>query len=224
MPVPYDLTGDPGVSYVLIDHLGYVGYRVGDDGSLWSKRVRTDKKFTNEVEAEIRRKKAAGIGMNALCREYQCSNSAIYSCLNPPKEWRKKKFSEGPNGYAVVGIQSSDGKNTEQWLVHRLILLAFVGPCPEGMEARHYPNKDRKDNRLCNLSWATKEVNEADKFEHGTITAGERNGMASTTEQEVREIRRLADSGMSATSIATMFGRNYEHVRTIIKRETWYHI
>ena len=31
----------------------------------------------------------------------------------------------------------------ERKYIHRLVLEAFVGPCPEGMEARHFPDSDK---------------------------------------------------------------------------------
>lgn len=53
--------------------------------------------------------------------------------------------------------------------VHRLVLFAFVGPCPEGMECRHLDG-NRTNNRLSNLKWGTPEENTQDKIEHGTLT------------------------------------------------------
>lgn len=47
--------------------------------------------------------------------------------------------------------------------VHRLVLETFVGPCPEGMEARHYPDMDPSNNRLENLSCSTHRKNLADR-------------------------------------------------------------
>lgn len=52
-------------------------------------------------------------------------------------------------------------------LVHRLVLEAFVGPCPPGMETCH-GNGNRLDNRLNNLRWDTSSNNERDKLQHGT--------------------------------------------------------
>src|SRR5690242_16611852 len=34
---------------------------------------------------------------------------------------------------------------------HRIVLMAFVGPCPEGMETSHFPDRDPANNRLENL-------------------------------------------------------------------------
>lgn len=51
--------------------------------------------------------------------------------------------------------------------VHRLVLEAFVGPCPGGCVGCH-GNGDTTDNRLVNLRWDTPGANNRDKREHGT--------------------------------------------------------
>jgi HNH endonuclease/NUMOD4 motif-containing protein len=51
--------------------------------------------------------------------------------------------------------------------VHRLVLAAFVGPCPRGLEGCH-ENGDPSDNRLSNLRWGTHTSNNRDKQRHGT--------------------------------------------------------
>jgi hypothetical protein len=52
-------------------------------------------------------------------------------------------------GYRQVELQGAG-----LWTIHRLVLTAFVGPCPPGCEASHI-NGDRADNRLANLVWET---------------------------------------------------------------------
>lgn len=54
----------------------------------------------------------------------------------------------------------------EPWLTHRLILTAFVGPCPDGQEGCH-GNGIPDDNRLENLRWGTRSDNTYDKIAHG---------------------------------------------------------
>lgn len=79
-----------------------------------------------------------------------------------------RRLNLSPNtgsGYARVRL-SLAGKNTNIG-VHRLVLFAFVGPCPPGMEACH-GNGDRLDNRLGNLRWDTKSANTRDQVTHGT--------------------------------------------------------
>jgi hypothetical protein len=51
--------------------------------------------------------------------------------------------------------------------VHRLVLEAFVGPCPEDTEGCHN-NGNPYDNRLANLRWDTRSGNMLDKIKHGT--------------------------------------------------------
>lgn len=50
--------------------------------------------------------------------------------------------------------------------VHRAVLFAFVGPCPEGMEACHADGV-RDNNVLANLRWDTRSANTLDKVAHG---------------------------------------------------------
>lgn len=50
--------------------------------------------------------------------------------------------------------------------VHRLVLEAFVGPCPIGMEALHN-NDIANDNCLSNLRWGTKSENIRDAVQNG---------------------------------------------------------
>lgn len=50
--------------------------------------------------------------------------------------------------------------------VHRLVLEAFVGQCPEGHECCH-GNGDNQDNRLSNLRWDTRSANQFDAVKHG---------------------------------------------------------
>lgn len=53
------------------------------------------------------------------------------------------------------------GHRTWTPLVHRLVLDAFVGPCPDGHECCHYDDNPQ-NNRLENLRWDTKVANARD--------------------------------------------------------------
>ena len=59
-----------------------------------------------------------------------------------------------------------DGKRRSRKLVHQLVLEAFVGPAPEGMECCHL-NDDGFDNRLSNLRWDTRTANHIDCVVNG---------------------------------------------------------
>lgn len=67
-------------------------------------------------------------------------------------------------GYRRVHFWTPSGSRS--FLVHRLVLGAFVGPCPAGMECRHL-NGDSTDNRVENLAWGTHVENVKDVIAHG---------------------------------------------------------
>jgi hypothetical protein len=66
-------------------------------------------------------------------------------------------------GYIRVALCSGGARRTVQ--VHRLVLTAFIGERPLGMESRHL-NGDRTDARLANLSYGTRDENMADRKAH----------------------------------------------------------
>jgi hypothetical protein len=70
-------------------------------------------------------------------------------------------------GYKIVTLRSKLNGN-RRFFVHRLVLLAFIGPCPGGMECCHW-NGDPADNRLSNLRWDTHKANCADTVRNGRI-------------------------------------------------------
>lgn len=71
-----------------------------------------------------------------------------------------------PKGYKVVSWEDGGGKTVLK-RVHRLVLEAFVGPCPSAQEGCH-ENGDPGDNRRGNLYWGTKPENALDQVRHGT--------------------------------------------------------
>lgn len=128
-------------------------------------------------------------------------------------EWRYLK-SYDCNGYRRVNL---DGKRIG---VHVLMLEAFVGPCPSGMECRHL-NDDKADNKLENLAWGTPKENKQDAIRNGLIRCGERHHKAKLTWKSVREIRRLRSLGFSATKLSRQYGVTLQQIMYIVKGEGW---
>ena len=83
------------------------------------------------------------------------------------RKWRGQMMTPTsiPRGYQVVTLWR--GGKQSVMLVHRLVLLTFIGPAPDGMEALH-GNGDPKDNSISNLRWGTHAENQADQVAHGT--------------------------------------------------------
>jgi hypothetical protein len=78
------------------------------------------------------------------------------------------KPSRMKSGYFQVEGSSTGGKRRVN-LVHRLVLLAFVGPPPEGRPVCRHLDGDPSNNRLSNLVWGTQLENAADRLRHGSI-------------------------------------------------------
>lgn len=107
--------------------------------------------------------------------------------------------------------------------VHRLVMAAFVGPCPDGMECRHL-NGNPADNRLENLAWGTSAENKADTVRHGTVTRGERNGSSRLTEGVVLEMREMRRAGQTFPAIAARFGVPRATVMHAVTGYSWSHL
>ena len=109
--------------------------------------------------------------------------------------------------------------------VHRLVLEAFTGPCPPGMECRHGPGGPL-DNRLANLCWGTKKENAADKIRDGHPNGPRGEQCAKKlTEAAVTEIRRLYATGdWQQKDLAARFGVGQSMISQIVTGRTWSHV
>lgn len=83
--------------------------------------------------------------------------------------------------------------------VHTLVMLAFVGPCPERMEVCHN-NGIASDNRLTNLRYDTRSENIKDIVRQSTPHKNR------FTRAEVLQIREELVQGASETSLAAKHG------------------
>src|SRR6266700_5008781 len=139
--------------------------------------------------------------------------------------WRISKSkimdtSPGWYGHLLVGLSKQGTHYTK--LVHRLVLEAFVGPCPEGMECRHFPDRDPTNNRLDNLSWDTEQVNQLDRIEHGTDVRGEKHPGHKLSTEEVSRIRELYGA-FTMPELASHFGVGKSQIFRIIRMRSRKH-
>lgn len=133
------------------------------------------------------------------------------------------KLKRKPNGYYCVSL-SRNGVDVYPH-VHRLVLQAFVGSCPDGMEAAHL-NGIRSDNRLENLQWTTRKENRAHKKLHGTEPVGELRWNSKLTDDEVRLIRKLHAQGVTPYYIAKNYISKVDRnaIRAVLDGRTWAHV
>lgn len=83
------------------------------------------------------------------------------------------------HGRTVPGhhyVNLSKGNIQRNCRVHRLVLEAFVGPCPDDMHGGLHWDDDKDNNALSNLRWGTLSENQQDLLRNG------KNSKASQTE------------------------------------------
>lgn len=151
------------------------------------------------------------------------SDGTVWSCLricHGPRrivegEWRLKRPTPHCRDGRPMVFLSLNGKR-KTFCVHTIVLLAFVGPKPAGMECCH-ADGNKSNNRLDNLRWDTPKSNRRDALVHGTqpskLVAG-----------QVVEIRRLAGEGLKPAELARRFGCTHQQIRRIVSGDCWGHI
>ena len=98
--------------------------------------------------------------------------------------------------------------------VHRLVLLAFVGPCPEGMEVCHN-DSNPANNRLDNLRYDTHLNNQIDM-----AYVGNRSRQIIKVPQ-VYEIRARLEHGDTCIAIAEDYGVDKSTISKIKQGRNW---
>lgn len=62
-------------------------------------------------------------------------------------------------GYAERGYMRVRGLDGRQWKIHRLVLIAFGPPMPSVDSTCHHKDRNRKNNHISNLEWASRSAN-----------------------------------------------------------------
>jgi hypothetical protein len=211
-------------------------YMIGSDASVWSRKPlfgawKGKDRPTERIKrvAELRK---TGLGVNAIAKLIGGSKTQVrrdidaidspHPTQKPTLPWRQINPMLWSNGYLVVTL-SSDTVRRKSIAVNCLMLSAFVGPRPEGMQCLH-ADDDKRNNSLTNLRWGTCKENHQDAIRNGRKPRGENKVNAKLTEADVRVIRRRLDAGDSEAAIARDFHVSKNPIRDIHKNITWRHV
>nr|WTB36058.1 NUMOD4 domain-containing protein [Streptomyces sp. NBC_00830] len=130
---------------------------------------------------------------------------------------------EHKNGMRYVSLRK-DGRYVKR-LIHRLVMLAFVGEPSEVEPLVLHLNKENADNRLVNLEFVSPEVMYA--FHLDGYVRGEDHPNAKLTEGIVRFCRRVyvpGDPLAGASALAEDFGVTPAAMHSAVTGKTWQHV
>lgn len=152
----------------------------------------------------------------SIWSSYRCPQRPV-DMKDVPILCRKLKTGHCIAGYrSVVFQRDKTGKRVSK-LVHRIVLEAFVGPCPDGMEGCHGPDSDKSNNRLSNLRWDTRTENNRDCEREGNHSP-KRSKLTIT---DIPVIRKKVSVGQSIVSIAKEFGVHPNTITAIKSGRNW---
>lgn len=125
----------------------------------------------------------------------------------------------------VLMYQPGQGKAGRKiFRVHRIVLMAFVGPPTVDAPFGAHLDGNPANNRLSNLVWASAKENTSHKELHGTFPRGEQNGRAILTADDVRAIRARVEAGDRNCHLADEYGVSRVLISRIKLRKAWRHI
>ncbi len=146
----------------------------------------------------------------------------LYDVTDDGRVWsRRSQIFLSPSfnsaGYPHVGLSRSN--KCRHFTIHRLVLLAFVGPCPEGMECCH-KNHSPSDNRLPNLRWDTKAANLVERDTRAGIRGRAKLGPANVLALRLEYSR----GGLTQEALAARYGVSLNPIHRALHGQSWKHV
>ena len=201
-----------GTCFRTLSFMGLPAYRIGDDGSAWTRLAWT-KKGIKKTDVPV----------------YYLST-----------KWKRLKGWSAGCGYLMVGLRDAN-HNTIKMYLHTLALLAFHGPAPssEMNMCRHFPDKNKVNNSISNIQWGTRKQNAADCSVQGIRLGankgyrkgvpcpwnqGESSSRAKLTAKKVLNIRKDRSEGMMYKDLAQKYGVSTSCIWAILCGHNWTHI
>ncbi len=120
-----------------------------------------------------------------------------------------------------LGVQLCKDRSTKKHYLHRLVALNFIkNESPERKTVNHIDG-NRFNNALDNLEWMTTKENNRHAINTGLVKMhGEDNPVCKFTDQAVKEIRELYDSGVYRQfELSAIYEMSRMQVSRIVRRK-----
>jgi|SRR5689334_4212771 len=144
---------------------------------------------------------------------YEVSDTGLVRSWCNSRHPRRKeplilKYGTLPKGHKQVSIF------TKTRLVHHLVLEAFVGPRPSGMETRHLDGNPA-NNTLQNLCYGVPKENHVDRIKHGVSNRGKGGKL------RVQDVLEIRASNAQQKVLAREFGVSQTTISEIKRHRKW---
>jgi hypothetical protein len=152
--------------------------------------------------------------------EYEISRAGEIRRVKPgmgAQTGKALKWQKLENGYAKVSL-CRDSKRKE-FLVHRLVALAFIGEAGED-DVCHFDG-DKWNNHVDNLRIDSRKGNMADQIRMGKTPRGEKSGSNKYTAEQMRTLRARLHAGESVTALSTETGIPKSTLYGLRAGQTW---
>jgi len=126
------------------------------------------------------------------------------------------KLSKNTNGYNYVSL--SKNSNHRKYLIHRLVLIAFVGE--SDLQCNH-KDGNKENNNLYNLEFCTNQENSLHSTRVLKQKIGELNGKAKLKYDDIKNIR---SDNRILREIAKDYGVTLQAIHHIKIGKTWSHV
>lgn len=153
-----------------------------------------------------------GRGRSFLKRPARGSKKGEWDIADAPQRILRGRINS--DGYRHVNLRK-DGRSFVRSIA-QLVLLAFVGPLPAGMETCHNDG-NRINNHLSNLRYDTRIGNQADRILHGT-------SKAKLSDEQAIEIRERRVAGASLGELTHQYSVADSTISRICSGQSYAHL
>lgn len=137
--------------------------------------------------------------------------------MDRPEKLVKK--SNHSAGYQVVAL----GDNKKHF-IHRIVMLAFVGP-PTGRQDVNHIDGNKHNNALENLEYCDRMHNVRHAIATGLQdNSGENNGQSKYRESDIRRAYQLVMDGASYTEANRLTGVSVGMIQQVVNGKRWKHL
>lgn len=148
---------------------------------------------------------------------YKVSNlGRIYSIRN------NKFLKATPNSLHTNRLYIKLYKDKKQYtfILARLVAKAFI-PNPQHLTTVNHKDGNPLNNRIENLEWLSNADNIRHAYKTGLQKSGHRRSTAKYTKQEILNMYRMHDAGLSSNAIAAVYNGSGRSIRRILSGDRY---